>query len=168
MADIQTPTTPPLNPEQPVKVKKPIYKRVWFWIAVVLVILIALAGLNGTRGSNNSPSVASSTSSSTTSNSQSEASTSQEDTLELQATASGQGTALYGESGSSSTESFTQNWSKTFTGDDAKKFMTVSVTGDFTAGDDQKVSCTIIKNGKQISHKEASGAAGSAFCSTLD
>ncbi|MFC0264898.1 hypothetical protein [Alloscardovia macacae] len=84
----------------------------------------------------------------------------------MSVTASGTGTVIFGEAGSSSTEQFTGEWKKTFTGDDAKKFLTFSVTGDFTGGDDQKLSCAVTKNGKEVSHKEATGAAASVFCST--
>ena len=58
-------------------VKKPVYKRVWFWVIVVFVIL-AVAGF----GSNNSNSSTSTASSSTTASASSSSSASLEDTLE--------------------------------------------------------------------------------------
>ncbi|WP_210115886.1 FxLYD domain-containing protein [Acidipropionibacterium timonense] len=40
-----------MPPQQPVKQKKPIYKRAWFWILIVLVFLIAgIAQCSGSNG----------------------------------------------------------------------------------------------------------------------
>lgn len=84
----------------------------------------------------------------------------------LQATATGKGTVIWGEAGSSNTADFNGQWSKTISGEDAKKGYTISVTGDITGTDDQKVSCTVTVNGKQKSHKEGSGTSGAAMCDT--
>ncbi|MCI1219135.1 MAG: hypothetical protein LKF99_01140 [Bifidobacterium sp.] len=100
------------------------------------------------------------------SSSDSTKSTSSNAQVVLEATATGKGTVIWGEAGSTNTEDFNGQWSKTISGDDAKKGYTISVTGDFMGASDQKVSCTVTVNGQQKSHKEGSGTSGSAMCDT--
>lgn len=88
--------------------------------------------------------------------------------VELQATATGKGTASWDAGGSSNTQDFNQKWSKKIDGKDAKGLLTLSAQPDYeNSSDDQKVSCTILVNGKQKQHKEATGSAGTATC-TID
>lgn len=87
-----------------------------------------------------------------------------EKTIELQATATGDGTAMIWENGSSSSQKFSGSWSKTYTGDEAKDLTMFSVTGDFMGGNDQQVSCKVIVDGQEKVSKDASGSAGTATC----
>lgn len=48
------------------------------------------------------------------------------------------------ENGSSSSQKFSGNWSKTYTGDETKDLIMLSVSGDIMGGDDQTVSCKVI------------------------
>ena len=85
-------------------------------------------------------------------------------TLEISATATGDGTVLHGATGSSNSEKFTGEWSKTVELPKDEGY-TVSVTGDiFNSDDSQQVSCKIIVDGKVEEEKTGSGSAGSAFC----
>lgn len=86
--------------------------------------------------------------------------------VELQATATGKGTAMWSDNGgSSSSQDFDQKWSKKVDPKDAKGMLSVDVSPDFTSDDDnQKVTCTILVNGKQKQHKEATGQSGNASC----
>ena len=86
--------------------------------------------------------------------------------VEFRATATGKGSVTWGEAGSTNQEQFTDTWNKTITGEEAKKGYTLTVTGDIMGGDSQKVSCTVLVNGQQKSHKTGSGSAGSALCDT--
>ena len=86
--------------------------------------------------------------------------------VELQATATDKGTVIWGEAGSSNTEEFTGSWSKTLTGQEAEKDYTITVSGDFMGDENQEVSCTVLVNGEEKSHKTGSGTAGSAMCDT--
>ncbi|MDN6522066.1 MAG: hypothetical protein L0K43_02065 [Bifidobacterium crudilactis] len=156
----------PQQPQQPPqKPKKPFYKRVWFWILVVIVVIAVASQLGGNKGSDGASSspAASRSSSASQSSSAADESTAK---VEMQATSTGKGTVTWGEAGSTNQEEFTTTWTKTITGDDAKKGYTLTVMGDVMGGNDQKVSCTVLVNGKQKSHKEGSGAAGSAMCDT--
>lgn len=147
------------------KGKKPFYKRWWFWLIVVLVVIGAIgAGQSGTDTS---------TTASTKSNTSQTASAPAkpakpakpaEKTIELQATATGNGSVVIYKAGSTSNENFSGSWSKTYTGDEAKDLSMFSVHGDITGGDDQKVSCKVIVNGQEKDSKDASGSAGSAMC----
>ncbi|PLS28636.1 hypothetical protein [Bifidobacterium parmae] len=152
------------------KAKKPIFKKWWFWVIVVVVVL-AIGGAVGGGSSNGSDSASSAATSQKTQGGDSSktdggASSEQktEKTIELQATATGNGTVIWTKSGSSNTEQFSGSWSKTFTGDETKDLTGVSVTGDVMGGNDQKVTCKVIVNGEEKDSKEATGAAGSAFC----
>lgn len=89
-----------------------------------------------------------------------------EEKVELQATATGKGSVDWGEVGSTHTENFTKTWSKTITGEEAEKGYTLIVDGDLTGSDSQEVSCSVLVNGVQKSHKTGSGAGGSAMCDT--
>jgi cytoskeletal protein RodZ len=152
---------PPMQPMQPVQAqKKPIYKRVWFWIVIVLAAIVIAQMVGGQNSKNTNTTPAKSETS------QQADQKPKEETVEIQATSSGEGTVIWGEAGSSNTEKFQGTWNKTITGEDAKKGYTVSVTGDFMGGNDQKVTCTVLVNGQQKSHKEGSGQAGSAMCDT--
>lgn len=66
--------------------------------------------------------------------------------------------------GSASNEHFSGQWSKTYTGDEAKGLSMFSVSGDIMGGDDQQVSCKVIVNGQEKDSKDASGSAGTATC----
>lgn len=163
----------PQQPQQPPqKPKKPFYKRVWFWIIIVIVIIAIGSQMGGNKGTDNASSSPAASQSSTTSQSSSSPSQSSSSadaskaTVEMRATSTGKGTATWGEAGSTNQEDFTSTWSKTISGEDAKKGYTLTVMGDVMGGNDQKVSCTVLVNGKQVSHKEGSGAAGSAICDT--
>lgn len=87
-----------------------------------------------------------------------------EKTIELQATATGNGTALISKNGSTDSQQFSGSWSKTYTGDEAKGLSSLSVSGDFMGGNDQQVSCKVIVNGQERDSKSASGSAGSVMC----
>lgn len=87
-----------------------------------------------------------------------------EKTIELQATATGNGTVMIYKAGSSSNEHFSGQWSKTYTGDEAKDLSSFSVHGDIMGGDNQQVSCKVIVNGQEKDSKDASGSAGSVMC----
>lgn len=85
--------------------------------------------------------------------------------VELQATATGKGSVSWGGEGSNNNQDFNQKWSKTIDPKDAKGYFTFSSESDWESDDNQKVTCTILVNGKQKDHKEASGQASSADCS---
>lgn len=86
-------------------------------------------------------------------------------TVEVYATATGGGTVLYGESGSTNSEKFTGEWSTTVELP-KKELYSVSVSGDIFSGDDsQQVSCKIVVDGEIEEEKTGSGTAGHAFCS---
>ncbi|MBQ9681460.1 MAG: hypothetical protein IJV49_03900 [Aeriscardovia sp.] len=150
------------QPETPKKVRKPFYKRVWLWILFIAVVLAIIGGLStgGKRQTDTKPTATG------TDTSQATSVKPAEDTVELRATATGRGSADWGEVGSSHTETFTKTWSKTISGEEAKKGYVLTVTGDFTGNDNQEVSCTVLVNGVQKDHKTGSGAAGSALCDT--
>lgn len=146
------------QPETAKKPKKPLYKRAWFWILLILAIAIIYGmsqGGKATSGTNPAAAV--------TSTSQAKPA---EDKVELRATATGKGSVVWGEAGSTHTEDFTKTWSKTITGEEAKKGYTLTVSGDLMGNDSQEVSCTVLVNGVQKSHKTGSGTAGSAMCDT--
>lgn len=147
--------------------KKPLFKRWWFWLIVVLVVL----GVAGSAQSGDDTATSASTESSTSQTTTPEKSEKQtkpakpaEKTIELQATATGNGTVMIYKAGSSSNEHFSGQWSKTYTGDEAKDLSMFSVSGDIMGGDNQQVSCKVIVNGQEKDSKDASGSAGSAMC----
>ena len=141
--------------------KKPLYKRWWFWLIVVLVVLGAVGTVGGNGSGSNTT-----TSASTKSNTSQTATPSKPaaKTIELQATATGNGTALISKNGSTDSQQFSGSWSKTYTGDEAKGLSSLSVSGDFMGGNDQQVSCKVIVNGQERDSKSASGSAGSVMC----
>lgn len=139
--------------------KKPLLKRWWFWLIVVLVIIGAVGA--GQSGGNNTTSGSAGSPMSQTSKAPAKPA---EKTIELQATATGAGTAMIWENGSSSSQKFSGSWSKTYTGDEAKDLTMFSVTGDFMGGNDQQVSCKVIVDGQEKVSKDASGSAGTATC----
>jgi cytoskeletal protein RodZ len=166
---VTTPTfNGPQQPQQPPqKPKKPFYKRVWFWIIVAIVVIAVASQLGGNKGGTDTSTSSSPAASQTSSASKSSAATDESTAkVEMQATSTGKGTATWGEAGSTNQEEFNNTWTKTITGEDAKKGYTLTVMGDVMGGNDQKVSCTVLVNGKQKSHKEGSGAAGTAICDT--
>lgn len=134
--------------------KKPLYKRWWFWLIVVLVVL----GVVGSTQSGSDTATSASTESSTSQTA------TPEKTIELQATATGNGTAMIWENGSSSSQQFSGSWSKTYTGDEAKDLTMLSVTGDIMGDNNQQVSCKVIVDGQEKVSKDASGSAGTATC----
>ena len=139
--------------------KKPLFKRWWFWPIVVLVVIGTVGAVQS--GSNTTTPV------STESNTGQTATTPAkpvEKTIELQATATGNGTVMIWENGSSSSQQFSGSWSKTYTGDEAKDLTMLSVTGDIMGGNDQQVSCKVIVDGQEKVSKDASGSAGTATC----
>lgn len=168
-----TAPTQPQQPAQPAatKTRKPLLKRWWFWLIVVVAVLAIGGAIGGaTGGSGQSPQPASAPAATAQKDSGSGQTTPAEKpkpaekTVEFQATATGNGTVIWTRQGSSNTEQFSGTWSKTFTGDEAKDLTGVSVTGDIMGGNDQKVTCKVIVNGEQKDAKEASGSAGSAHC----
>lgn len=149
--------------------KKPLFKRWWFWLIVVLVVL----GVAGSTqfGSDTATSASTESSTQTATPKKSEKPTKPaepakpaEKTIELQATATGNGTVMIYKAGSSSNEHFSGQWSKTYTGDEAKDLSMFSVSGDIMGGDNQQVSCKVIVNGQEKDSKGASGSAGSVMC----
>lgn len=147
--------------------KKPLFKRWWFWLIVVLVVL----GVAGSIQSGSDTATSASTESSTSqtaapekSEKPAEPAKPAEKTVELQATATGNGTVMIWENGSTSTQQFSGSWSKTYTGDEAKDLSSFSVSGDITGGNDQQVTCKVIVNGQEKVSKDASGTMGSAHC----
>ncbi|MBW3080569.1 hypothetical protein [Bifidobacterium saguinibicoloris] len=182
-APMPAPQPYPVQPAPAPKPKKPVYRRWWFW-AVVVVVVLGIAGAvgggsnasNGATGSGASSSQSASTDGksgrtqdksdgSASDDGGSQETKPAEKTIELQATATGNGTVMWFKGSSSSTEQFNGSWSKTFTGDDAKDITGVSVTGDIMGGNDQKMSCKVIVNGEEKESQEGSGSAGSAYCS---
>lgn len=150
--------------------KKPLYKRWWFWLIVVLVVLGVVGSTQSGSDTATSASTESSTSQTTTpeksekSEKPAEPAKPAEKTVELQATATGNGTVMIYKDGSASNEHFSGQWSKTYTGDEAKGLSMFSVSGDIMGGDDQQVSCKVIVNGQEKDSKNASGSVGSATC----
>lgn len=152
--------------------KKPFYKRWWFWLIVVLVVIGAVGA--GQSGSNTTTSASSAGQTASTSATESSASSTAstpsepakpaEKTIELQATATGNGSVIIYENGSTSNQDFSGSWSKTYAGDEAKDLNSFSVHGDIMGGNDQQVSCKVIVNGQEKVSKDASGSAGSAMC----
>lgn len=148
--------------------KKPLFKRWWFWLIVVLVVL----GVVGSTQSGSDTATSASTESSTgqtatapeKSEKPAEPAKPAEKTIELQATATGNGTVMIYKDGSSSNQDFSGSWSKTYTGDEAKDLSMFSVHGDIMGGNDQQVTCKVIVNGQEKVSKDASGSAGSAVC----
>lgn len=146
------------------------YKRWWFWLIVVLVVLGVVGSTQSGSDTATSASTESSTSQTTTpeksekSEKPAEPAKPAEKTVELQATATGNGTVMIYKDGSSSNEHFSGQWSKTYTGDEAKGLSMFSVSGDIMGGDDQQVSCKVIVNGQEKDSKTASGSAGFASC----
>ena len=93
--------------------------------------------------------------------------------LKMQVTISnGDSEVIYGMDGGSSNETITGSWEKTITGDDAQKAWTVSAYPSFNLDgdtpDDTQVTCTITVDGKQVSHKEATGDSANVHCSVYD
>lgn len=86
--------------------------------------------------------------------------------VELDATATGKGTAQWMDnSGSNNSQDFNQKWTKQVSPKDAKGTLSLDAMPDLEGPDSQKVSCTIKVNGKVKSHKEATGTSGDASCS---
>ena len=159
---------PSPNPhiQQQATAKKTIWKRWWFWIIVIIVVAVIATNMNGgSKSSSNTQSSNTSQSQQQTDSNKQQDAKPAEKTIELQATATGNGSVMWMKNGSSNSEQFNGNWSKTFTGDEAKELNSISVSGDLTGGNDQKVTCKVIVNGEEKDAKEASGAAGNAFCS---
>ena len=150
--------------------KKPLFKRWWFWLIVVLVVLGVVGSTQSGSDTATSASTESSTSQTTTpeksekSEKPAEPAKPAEKTIELQATATGNGTAMIWENGSSSSQQFSGSWSKTYTGDEAKDLTMLSVTGDIMGDNNQQVSCKVIVDGQEKVSKDASGSAGTATC----
>ena len=153
--------------------KKPLYKRWWFWLIVVLVVLGVVGSTQSGDDTATSASTESSTSQTATPDKSekpteptkpAEPAKPAEKTIELQATATGNGTAMIWENGSSSSQQFSGSWSKTYTGDEAKDLTMLSVTGDIMGDNNQQVSCKVIVDGQEKVSKDASGSAGTATC----
>lgn len=143
------------------------YKRWWFWLIVVLVVLGVVGSTQSGSDTATSASTESSTSQTATpekSEKPTEPAKPAEKTVELQATATGNGTVMIYKDGSTSNEKFSGQWSKTYTGDEAKGLSMFSVSGDIMGGDDQQVSCKVIVNGQEKDSKNASDSVGSATC----
>lgn len=83
-------------------------------------------------------------------------------TILLEATASGEGTVLWGADGGTNTESFTGSWSMEVPEPEGG-MMSVTVTGDLL-DDSSTVTCTMTINDEVVDEAEGSGAAGGASC----
>lgn len=139
--------------------------RVMSIIAAVLCVLSIVITLAMQQSASNAITKAENDSGISTLSDQGDGNTEKPKSVELQATATGKGTAMWDSDGSSNTQDFNKQWSKKLDGKDAKGMLDVTVTPDvMNDSDDQKVSCTILVNGKQKQHKEASGQSGSANC----
>lgn len=119
-----------------------------------MVVLVVVLGFVGSTQSGDDTVTSASTESSTSqtakpkkSEKQTEPAKPAEKTIELQATATGNGTVMIYKAGSYSNEHFSGQWSKTYTGDEAKDLSMFSVSGDIVGGDGQQVSCKVIVNG---------------------
>ena len=170
-------------PPQPPQ-KKPVYKRVWFWIVVAVAFFVLVGALTGgddsgpgsgaTSGSTTAvtnpavtvPAVPE-TEDETTATKKPAQDTGNDKTLEFHATATGSGSVVWGSDGSTNTEDFTGEWSKTLTGDEASGYYTLFVSGDIMSGDSQEMTCEIVKNGKTVDSNKGTGSAGSASCSVF-
>lgn len=165
----------PVPPTPAPKPKKPFYKKWWFITIVVIVLLVAIGqamgGGSDTAGTQSSPAA--------TDTAQSDAAAAPaaspeetteapaEETVTLKATATGEGTVIWGDTdGSTNTESFSGSWEKTITGEDAKKTYTLSVSGDVMGDDSQQMTCEILVNGESKDDASATGTMGSASCTT--
>lgn len=135
------------------------FKRWWFWPIVVLIVIGTVGGVQS--GSNTTMPVSTGSDTGRTATTPAKPA---EKTIELQATATGNGTAMIWENGSSSSQQFSGSWSKTYTGDEAKDLTMLSVTGGIMGDNNQQVSCKVIVNGQEKVSKDASGSAGTATC----
>ncbi|WP_133119374.1 hypothetical protein [Bifidobacterium scaligerum] len=88
------------------------------------------------------------------------------ETVEMTATATGKGTVTWNAGGGISSEDFQGTWSKTFTGEDAKKWMSLTVSGDVMGDDSQEVTCTIKVDGKEYQTHKGTGQSAFASCDT--
>jgi len=171
---------PPVPPTPTPQPKKPFYKKWWFIAIVVIILLVAIGqamgGGSDTAGTQSTPAASVPA---TTDTAQSDAAaapaatpeeTSEapaEETITLKATATGEGTVIWGDTdGSTNTESFSGSWEKTVTGEDAEKTYTLSVTGDVMGDDSQQMTCEILVNGESKDDASATGTMGSASCTT--
>ncbi|CEG89033.1 Protein of unknown function [Propionibacterium freudenreichii] len=87
-------------------------------------------------------------------------------TVTMKATATGNGTVVWGLDTGTNTEQFSGTWTKDIQAAPGK-MITVSVTGDYADGDSQKMTCEIDVDGVSKKTGEGSGAAGSASCSVF-
>ncbi len=140
--------------------------RVMSIVATVLSILAIVITLGMQQSASNAFNEAENKAGISTLSSQGDGNKEDIKSVELQATATGKGTAMWSDNGgSSSSQDFNQKWSKKVDPKDAKGMISVDVSPDFTSDDDnQKVTCTILVNGKQKQHKEATGQSGNASC----
>lgn len=87
--------------------------------------------------------------------------------LVLKATATGKGHVSWGTAGASNSADFEGTWEMEIPDYKDGEVYTVTVVGDILeGGDNQEMSCTIIKDGKEIDTKSATGKTASVICST--
>ena len=86
--------------------------------------------------------------------------------VELRATVNGKANVMYGNLGSTSTETITEDWSSTLQVP-RREYYSFSVYNSFGFSGDEatEVSCTILVNGEVVDHKEAKGDYARAHCS---
>ena len=169
---MSTPVPPVPSAPQP---KKPFYKKWWFIAIVVIILLVAIGQAMGggseTAGTQSSPAATdtakSDAAAAPAASPEETTEAPAEETVTLKATATGEGTVIWGDTdGSTNTESFSGSWEKTITGEDAKKTYTLSVSGDVMGDDSQQMTCEILVNGESKDDASATGTMGSASCTT--
>ncbi|WP_346843649.1 hypothetical protein [uncultured Rothia sp.] len=164
------------NGSIPVEPKK---KKKWPWIlGAILLLLIIIAACSPKSSNTSSPAPSASSSTATTEATQEAApaettesapaeETTQADknvqTVELRATSTGTGNVMHGAGGSTNTEQFTTEWSKTVEGVKKSDGYMLTVTGDIM-DQNSKVTCQILVDGKVEKEATGTGAGGGASC----
>lgn len=129
--------------------KKPVYKRVWFWLlmvlaaVIVLIIVIVVAAGTAINNANNA-----------------------KHTIVYTVTGTGSPTITYdsfdnGHNGSTQISNAPLPWSKTITGSGLFNFYSVDATLGTDGG---SITCTITVDGKRVSTNTANGELASATC----
>lgn len=134
---------------QPAKPNKPVYRRVWFWVLMVIVVLFGgcIAVVAGTGKAINDAN-------------------NKKHTVVYTVTGSGTADITYfafdnGNTGSSQVSDAQLPWTKTVTG--SGLFNSYSVIA-LVGADGETVTCTLTVDGKKVSSNTASGALSSADC----
>ena len=158
--------TPPSNV---IYIEKP-RKKKWPWIlgiiaALLLLILGGCAALIGgaSKSVNDAVSEAATSSAATHDGQPAETEKSDTRTIELKATATGTGNVLHGAAGSTNTEQFEGEWSKTINDVPNKDGYVLTVTGDIM-DPNSKVTCQVLVDGKVEKEATGTGSGGGASC----